>query len=198
MTPPIDSWDGKPEWLSAFEGIDYFPQAGTPLTFNSVVGPRLRWRVDTERVLIPIGTLFDIAKRIDSLSAALVEAQGGSAAALGEQELRSYQAQQEAAERAAAKVGVLVEDFNGDWSALYNAAGKRVETGHVSSVRDIVVRDSWTTTRIDAEGLLFDWGSGASPTPEDLQEFPPTLAELQRAMRKRAATTRDVEPEVTL
>jgi hypothetical protein len=182
------------DWLNAFDGIDYKPQAGTPRTLKEVVSPRLRNRLDTDCVRIPIGTLYDIAKRINAQSERIAFLEGAGAT-LTPESLAAYEAQQAEAERAAAKTGVLFEDLAADdgWSALYGKDGRLVTQDHTSNVRDLIVNEGWQVHRVSAEGIMFDWSTGADPTPDDLQEFPDTLAMAQHAygrfLRARTVVT---------
>jgi hypothetical protein len=168
-------------WLTAFEGIDYLKRDGAENArvgdLPDVLSPRLRGRLNADTVRVPIQSLMDIAKRIDALSRRVVELESGGPI-LTEESLRAYEAQQEAAERAAVKVGVLAEDAEGDWAALYDHRGKLArETGHVSDVRSTTVRDGWSVTVIDCEGLL-DGDVG--------EDFPPTIDGLRHLMAKRS------------
>jgi hypothetical protein len=172
------------DWLAAFDGIEYTPQAGTARPFGDVVGPRLRRRLDTDRVLIPVGSLRDIARRIDALSTALVEAQGGSAAALDEAALQRYQAEQEAAERAAAAtrqgVYVIAPEDGESYAALY-VEGQRVAHNGGDADRDEAMLDGYTYTTVRAPNLL-----------RGRNTWPTTLTEVQAMIgkqRREAPTT---------
>lgn len=169
-------------WLDAFEGIDYTPMAGEATSFADVIGPRSLAnngyeRPATDRVLVPLGSLHAIADRIDTLSRALVAAQGGGAP-LDQAALDAHaKAEQEAAERAAVKRGILAEDAEGDWAALYDHTGRKARaSGHVSDVRSTAVREGWSVVVLDCEGVL-DADTG--------EDFPETIDALKRMLAER-------------
>ena len=164
-------------WLDAFDGIDYSAGGGS---LPDVIQPRLRGRLDTDTVRVPIRALQDIAERINGLSEALIVAQGGSASGLGEAELQAYLAEQASAERAAVKRGVLAEDAEGDWAALYDHSGKRVSSGHLSNMRHEVVHEGWSVVVADCEGLL----------DPDGDEVPATLDALNYLLKRQREASR--------
>lgn len=124
-------------------------------------------------VLVPMGVLVGMASRLDSQSRALVAAQGGLGASLGPSDLAAYTAAQEAAaERAAAKMGVLAEDAEGDWAALYASTGALIQEGDVRDVRDVIVREAWSVVRLDCEGGVIQ------------DRFPASLGALNRILHE--------------
>lgn len=155
-------------WLAAFEGIPRF--AGTSFAAGNLpdnLARRGAVRKGAGNLILTVGELRAIADRIDTLSRALVEAQGAGPV-LDADALERYEAEQALAERAAAKTGTLAEDLEGDWAGLYSTAGVLTYQGHVSDVRDHIVHDCWAVVRIDA------------PCGDD--GFPAMLGELKRAL----------------
>lgn len=170
-------------WQSVFEGIPYYVRDGAETKeagdLSEVLGRRLRGRLDSDTVRIPIASLFAIAKRIEAQSSTIVALSGGSGPTLDADALAAYEAEMEAAERAAVKRGILVTDSDEDscWSALYDHGGNLVEQGHGSSVNATVRNNSWAVVVQDFPGIL-DADAG--------EDFPDTIDQVKRMVIQRA------------
>lgn len=125
-------------------------------------------------VKVPMGVLVGMASRLDSQSRALVAAQGGLGASLGPADLAAYTAAQEAAaERAAAKVGVLVHG-GADNYAMYDNAGRFVAHNNGDTGRYDELVDGWNYAILALPTLNIGLGGPG---------WPETLHGAQRAAR---------------
>lgn len=181
-------------WLAPFDGIPISAAAAAqpPETMFTipdladVLAKRAAVRAGNGNVVVSVASLRAIAERLEQQSQRILALEGGIGALIDAEAVEAYQAQQEAAERAAVKVGVLVVDPAEDsaWSGLYDHAGRLVEQGHGSNIVSRITDEGWSVTKVDAEGLLFDWNGDSDPSDDDLTEFPDNLGALNAALAR--------------
>lgn len=192
--PPVDFGRAGPAWLDAFAGIEYTVAAGAEHRvvgdLPDVVGPRLRNRIDSESVRIPIRALYDIAKRIEAQSQRIVELEGGIGEMIDQSAVDAWEA-----ERSAMKTGVACFDNASGEAVLYGSNGDLAHADSCEAVQGFIEEEGWGVTVFDAPGLL------ERSVPDTLVDFQHAFGAHLRARRAeeiRQATGRVVEGSATL